>query len=1023
MNRLTVGMATYGDPCGAYFTITGLRANHPAVDLIVVDNAPLPDTRTRDACVANGGRYFHKPNLHGTSAPRDEVFRLSQTPWTACVDSHVIFETDAIAALIRYAEEHPESNDIVQGPLIQDNGEGWTHWRDTHPPALWGVWMDAWMHPTGVPFDVLPTAPEGPGRAAACAPIMPGGQLPLGLPENLLWDRRHEMLRGRGCVPAVEQSAAFEIPAMGLGVWAMRTAAWPGFNPLFAGFGGEEGYIHEVVRRRGGKAICLPALRWRHWFRDGKVAAPYPHFYEHQAWNYLVGHRELGIDAVEQIRRHPDTGARMAQDHFDSMARGAAACQPWNTPGERPKPLRILGVWYSNNAAPPKVLKASLDSIKRAADLSRADVSVVTCPWESVPGNPFAEVLAKYKNGPGHLNIVRQQKQCIQEQWDAADLVAWEPPDVVCFLEHDVLYPPDYFDRVARAFRENPAAPVVSNLDYEGLNATGWLQVKDRHEPLHQLSMRYDVAVANLDRCEKEAVATGSCLLEPSSVHAPRVFPGYAEVEPGLWIGEQPDEPPPGVTAVLNLTEAPDRYHGAAHLVCEHRPTSDDHTRPAPSMEWLNERVAWVAEQRAAGRSVFIHCLGGVSRSGMVTVAYLMSSRGYSREDALRAIRHARPQVAPRTAFWALLENYQNTLPPRVPYMGPQGDRSNWARIQPRGLMPAVHINHERRLTSHGEVVFHAHSNGRTVHPFWGPASDYWAGPEGVQPTVTIPAGCSTCGGQPAPMAPPHFDSLAAWYDDAQVRPSDFYQHVRTLKEIADGCESVAEISLWDDKPATVALAASSAKRVVSVRAIAKRIWGPIQRLRPDFVASTDDGPVRDGVDLLFWDENHRTQELYDSLVKYAPHVRRYLVVHCTTDPYGETGDDGGPGVMPGVRRFLSEHRQWTAILHDKRNHGLIVLSRDDRDKKQPPGLIRQAMNFAKALAVHAKDGNRLVNDRVFELRMAECLTCPERVGDQCAACGCPVDAKASWASEDCGLVKKGEAPKWRSTVAAEDLE
>jgi len=320
------------------------------------------------------------------------------------------------------------------------------------------------------------------------------------------------------------------------------------------------------------------------------------------------------------------------------------------------------------------------------------------------------------------------------------------------------------------------------------------------------------------------------------------------------------------------------------------------------------------------------------------------------------------------------------------------------------------------RLTSHGETVFHSHSNGRVVHPFWGDAAQYWAGPE-VKPVVTLPSGCNSCGGSPTQPAPPPFATLEEWYADAQTRPSDFREHVRTLRELADQCEAVAEVSLWDDKPATVALAASSAKKVVSVRALAKRIWGPIQKLRPDFIATNDDGPVRDGVDLLFLDENHRAQEVFDGLVKYVPHVRRYLVVHCTTDPYGETGDDGGPGVMPGVRRFLQENREWTAIRHDKHNHGLIVISKDDRDKKQPPGMMRQAMNFAKALASHAKDGARLVSDAVYELRMAECLTCEERIGDRCAACGCPVDAKASWASETCGLVKIGKQPKWMPDV------
>lgn len=863
MNTLTVGMATYQDFDGCYFTITGLRANHPPVDLVVVDNHPTGCPRTRDVCLANGGRYFHKPNLHGTSAPRDEVFRLSHTPWTMCVDSHVLFETGAIESLIRYAEAHPESPDLVQGPLIYDNGQPTTHWRATHPPGLWGVWMRAWVHlASGRAFDVLRLG----NGTVAMESLMPGDPLPI---PAMLPDERHEQeLRSAGCVPGDEHDRPFEIPMQGLGAWAMRTAAWPGFNSLFTGFGGEEGYIHELVRRKGGRALCLPALRWRHRFHDQTKPTPYDNAPEHHTWNLLIGHRELGIEATEPIRQAH--GSRCGPGAFEPLVPGAAQAQPWNVPGERPAPLKVLGIWYSNNAAPPKVLKASLDSIKRAADLSRADVAVVTCPWEPIEGNPFAvgiprfgETLAKFKDGPGHLNIVRQQKQCIQSyrhEYSVRNGRNWHSvpmPDVICFLEHDVLYPPDYFDRVAKALRENPAAPVVSNLDYIGLNGTGWLQVKERHEPMHQLSMRYDFAVANLDRCEQEVLATGICLLEP------------------------------------------------------------------------------------------------------------------------------------------------------------QGDRSNWVRIPPRGKMPAVHINHAKRLTSHGEVVFEADSRGMIAHPFWGSAANYWDG--GVQSTVTT-GGCNTCGtaATPAVPPPPPFASMADWLADAEKRPSDFHEHVPTLKALADQCEVVAEIGIWDDKPAIVALAASNAKRVISVCPLPKRVWNGVRGLRPEgFEAVADDGPVRDGVDLLFLDERHRAHDVFEGLAKYAPHVRRYLVVHCTTAPYGESGDDGGPGVMPGVRRFLNENREWTAIRHDHGTHGLIVLSRDDRDKKQPPGLIRQAMNFTSAKYKHLAAGKPMVSEQVYHERLAECVTCPERAGDQCAACGCPIEAKAAWATEECGLVKLGRVPKW----------
>jgi len=101
---LTVGMATHNDFHGVWPTITGLRENHPHVEIIVVDNQPTGCPRTKAICEARGGRYFHKPNLAGTSAPRDEIFRLAETPWVMVCDSHVLFRAGAIERLIRYAE-------------------------------------------------------------------------------------------------------------------------------------------------------------------------------------------------------------------------------------------------------------------------------------------------------------------------------------------------------------------------------------------------------------------------------------------------------------------------------------------------------------------------------------------------------------------------------------------------------------------------------------------------------------------------------------------------------------------------------------------------------------------------------------------------------------------------------------------------------------------------------------------------------------------------------------------------------
>ena len=95
---------------------------------------------------------------------------------------------------------------------------------------------------------------------------------------------------------------AFEIPMQGLGLFACRKDAWVGFNPRFRGFGGEEGYLHEKFRQRGGKALCLPFLRWLHRFsRPGGV--PYPINWHDRIFNYLIGCHELGLDS-EPLRVH-----------------------------------------------------------------------------------------------------------------------------------------------------------------------------------------------------------------------------------------------------------------------------------------------------------------------------------------------------------------------------------------------------------------------------------------------------------------------------------------------------------------------------------------------------------------------------------------------------------------------------------------------------------------------------------------------------------------------------------------------
>jgi hypothetical protein len=117
----------------------------------------------------------------------------------------------------------------------------------------------------------------------------------------------------------------------------------------------------------------------------------------------------------------------------------------------------------------------------------------------------------------------------------------------------------------------------------------------------------------------------------------------------------------------------------------------------------------------------------------------------------------------------------------------------------------------------------------------------------------------------------------------------------------------------------------------------------------------------------------------------------------------------GTSGVLHGIRRFVHEIREWTVIRHDRNNYGLIVLSRLDEDRKTPPGLLRKALNFSKALAEHAKAGMKPVEDNIYETRLELCLLCPARAHGVCSKCGCPIDKKPSWAEQQC----PADPPKW----------
>ena len=155
---LTIGMATYQDYDGVYFTLQALRLHQDldSVELLVIDNFGCDATRQLVEGWT-GGRYLRFREAQGTAAPRDRLFREARGRAVLCLDSHVLLAPGAVARLKRYYRDHPRTRDLLQGPLLYDDLRTLAShfdpvWRD----GMWGVWAidPRAENPRGRPFDI-----------------------------------------------------------------------------------------------------------------------------------------------------------------------------------------------------------------------------------------------------------------------------------------------------------------------------------------------------------------------------------------------------------------------------------------------------------------------------------------------------------------------------------------------------------------------------------------------------------------------------------------------------------------------------------------------------------------------------------------------------------------------------------------------------------------------------------------------------------------------------------------------------
>lgn len=261
MNKLTIGICTYDDYDGAFFTLQSLRIHHEEVmervEFVIINNNPSSAQGKELKKYVNNIKQpvtYLEFTKYNSPFIKGKVFNIAETEYVLVLDSHVLLAPGSLKKLLDYYDSGADKGNLLQGPLLYDDlSHVSTHFDFTSEKwsgYMWGAWAT---------------------------------------------DKR-------GIDPA---SKPFEIPGNGMGLFSCRREAWLGFNEKMRGFGGEEGYIHEKFKLNGKKTICLPFLRWNHRFARPS-GVPYRVDLKERFRNYMIAFDEVDKDVKQVINNFKD---------------------------------------------------------------------------------------------------------------------------------------------------------------------------------------------------------------------------------------------------------------------------------------------------------------------------------------------------------------------------------------------------------------------------------------------------------------------------------------------------------------------------------------------------------------------------------------------------------------------------------------------------------------------------------------------------------------------------------------------
>ena len=150
-----------------------------------------------------------------------------------------------------------------------------------------------------------------------------------------------------------------------------------------------------------------------------------------------------------------------------------------------------LGIFYTNNNS-PCVIK-TLDNLKNILE-SRFNFDIIACSQKDLPCCSFPVVPSLFKES-SWVNLAIQILQALYKGREASKY------KYVSFLEHDVMYSPDYFDY------SDFDTDVLQNVNYRGVCAFGYQYYGGPFPVLSQMTVKLEYAIDHFEKFLLERVA------------------------------------------------------------------------------------------------------------------------------------------------------------------------------------------------------------------------------------------------------------------------------------------------------------------------------------------------------------------------------------------------------------------------------------------------------------------------------------------------------------------------------------